>query len=129
MQQNQSKVELTVEAVKESAAGGSANEPSVVLETESTVDGRLRDASIEVREVDAPEIAAALLNAELTAPADAADLPAAVRCLAAGLVHGATEGQVRLHLQFESGQVLPIEMPRAAAVALARVLSVYTDLA
>ena len=131
MQHNSSKVELTVEEVKESAAGGTARQPSVVIETEATVDGHLRDASIEVRDSDAPIVAAALLNVDLAAPALAsdADLPVAVKCLAAGVVHGAAKGQVRLHLQFESGQVLPIEMPRAAAAALARVLGDHADAA
>jgi len=55
--------------------------------------------------------------------ATSADLPAAVQCLAVGVVHAAGTGQVRLHLQFDSGQVLPIEMSRDAASALARALT------
>jgi hypothetical protein len=31
-----------------------------------------------------------------------------------------------LHLQFESGQVLPIELPTEAAAALARTLAMHT---
>ena len=115
------KVQVTVEDVKNSAPG----DASVVIETESRVNGRLRETSIEVREVDAAAVAVALLNPD-TDPDDSSpdvDLPAAVRCLGAGVVHVASDGQVRVHLQFESGQVLPIEMSRAAAMALCRGLS------
>ena len=121
------KVEVTIEEVKDSSPGSAAGESSVVIETESTVDGRLRDTSIEVRDSDAPAVAAALLNAESNgAPASSADLPIAVQCLAVGVVHAATPGQVRLHLQFESGQVLPIEMSDEAAAALSRTLAMHT---
>ena len=126
MKQHAEKVEVTVDEVKESSAGSVAGEPGVVIATVSTVDGKLRDTSIEVRDADAPAVAAALLNADVAAPPAAADLPLAVQCLAAGVMHAASVGQVRLHLQFESGQVLPIEMSHAAAVALSRALSEHT---
>ena len=118
------KVQVTIEDVKNSAPG----EASVVIETESRVNGKLRETSIEVREADAPAVAVALLNPD-TEPVDSSsdvDLPAAVRCLGAGVVHTASDGQVRVHLQFESGQVLPIEMSQAAAMALCRGLSEHT---
>jgi len=120
------KVEVTVEEVKESTPSSVAGASSVVIETESVIDGSVCETSIEVRDADAPAVAAALLNADATTPASAADLPVAVQCLAAGVVHAASEGRVRLHLQFESGQVLPIEMPHDAAVALARTLAMHT---
>jgi hypothetical protein len=123
MKQQAAKVEVTIEEVKESAPGSSGGDPSVVIETESTVDGERRDTSIEVRDADAPAVAVALLNADVDAPADPADLPVAVQCLAVGVMPAATSGQVRLHLQFDSGQVLPVEMSRPAADALARALS------
>ena len=120
------KVQVTVEDVKNSAS----SDASVVIETESRVNGKLRETSIEVREADAPAVAVALLS-PVTEPADSsrdADLPAAVRCLGAGVVHTASDDQVRVHLQFESGQVLPIEMSRAAAMALCRGLSEHTGM-
>ena len=120
------KVKVSVEEVKESSLGpGGA---SVVVETESLVDGELRDTSIEVREADAPAVAVALLNTDVGAsnPPHDGDLPAAVQCLAVGVVHAAGAGRVRLHLQFESGQVLPVEMSLAAALALQCGLSEYT---
>ena len=52
------KVQVTVEDVKNSALG----DASVVIETESRVNGKLRETSIEVREADAPAVAVALLN-------------------------------------------------------------------
>ena len=112
------KVEVAIEELKDSAA--SEDGSSVVLETESTVDGHLRDTSIEVQQVDVPAVAAALLNTDAgVAPADA-DVPAAVKCLGAGVVHWGSDSTVRLHLQFDSGQVLPIEMSKDAAFALCR---------
>ncbi|MDP9043966.1 MAG: hypothetical protein M3O01_04090 [Pseudomonadota bacterium] len=126
MLQNNAKVEVAVEDVIEAVPGGTSHHPSVVLETEAMVNGELRDTSIEVRDTDAPAFAAALLNAELDSQPSDTDLPVAVRCLAAGIVHAASDGHVRMHLQFESGQVLPIEMPRAAAAALARALVEHT---
>ena len=122
MNQQADKVEVTVEEVKEATASSTAGEASVVIETESTVDGQRRDTSIEVRETDAPTMAAALLNADVAQPTAAADLPRAVQCLAVGVMHAAGAGQVRLHLQFDSGQVLPIEMSHDAAAALSRAL-------
>ena len=120
------KVKVSVEEVKESKP--SADGASVVVETESIVDGELRDTSIEVREADAPAVAVALLNTEAGAAetTDPDALPDAVHCLAAGVVHGAEAGRVRLHLQFESGQVLPVEMSYAAAVALWHGLGEHT---
>ena len=126
MAQHADKVEVTVEEVRDSTPSSVAGEPSVVIATESIVDGQVRDTSIEVRDADAPAVAAALLNADVAAPPAVADLPLAVQCLAAGVMHAASVGQVRLHLQFESGQVLPIEMSHAAAVALARALNEHT---
>ncbi len=128
-QQTDPKVEVTVEEVKDSNPSPVPGAGSVVIETESIVDGSLRGASIEVRDADAPAMAAALLNADVDAPPSAADLPVAVQCMAAGVVHAASDGRVRLHLQFESGQVLPIEMPHDAAAALARALGKYTGTA
>ena len=56
------KVQVSVEEVTDSNPG--ADGTSVVVETESIVDGELRDTSIEVREADAPAVAVALLNTE-----------------------------------------------------------------
>ena len=120
------KVEVTIEEVKEASPSASASAPGVVLETEAIVDGKLCETSIEVRDGDAPIVAAALLNVEVPPAPSADDLPVALKCLAAGVVHAATAGQVRLHLQFESGQVLPIEMSHAAAAALSRALNEHT---
>lgn len=112
------KVEVAIEELKESTPAPSGD--GVVLHTDAVVNGQLRDTSIEVSEVDAPAVAVALLNGQTPDDAAAADLPEAVRCLAVGVVHSASDGQVRLHLQLETGQVMPIEMSHAAAAALSR---------
>jgi len=126
MEKLQDKVEVAVEELRDAAPNAAGD--GVVLQTDSRVDGELRDTSIEVSDADAPAVAVALLNSE--APAgDAADLPEAIQCLAVGVLHAANAGRVRLHLQFDSGQVLPIEMPHAAAVALCRGLAQQTGYA
>ncbi len=127
MNQQARRVEVIVEELGGAAPGLVAGLPSVVIETESRVDGEMRETSIEVRESDAPAVAAALLNADVEQPTATSDLPVAVQCLAIGMVHTPTEGQVRLHLQFESGQVLPIELSTDAARALSRVLGGHVD--
>jgi hypothetical protein len=115
MSKQPDKVEVEVDELKDAAANGTA----VKLETEAHVDGQLHDTSIEVRQADIPAIATALLNAD--GPGSSADpLPPAVKCLGAGVVEAIDVKHVRVHLQFESGQVLPIEMTHAAALALCR---------
>lgn len=126
MNQQAKKVEVTVEEVKESTASSAAGDASVVIETESTVDGTRRETSIEVREADATLVAAALLDADVARRASTAELPVAVQCLAVGVMPAAGAGKVRLHLQFDSGQVLPIEMSHDAAHVLSRALVEHT---
>ena len=111
------KVEVAIEELRDSNPAASGD--GVVLHTEAVVNGELRDTSIEVNEVDAPAMVVALLNGDKP-DGSAPDLPEAVRCLAIGLVHSASDGHVRLHLQLDSGQVLPVEMSHAAAEALGR---------
>jgi hypothetical protein len=112
------KVEVAIEELKDSAP--SDDGAAVVLETEATVDGSLHDTLIEVPQEDVPAVAVALLNTDAgVAPADD-NAPPAVRCLGAGVVHWLDERTVRIHLQFDSGQVLPVEMSKEAALALCR---------
>lgn len=127
MNQQAQKIEVIVEDIGNSESGVVAGQRSVVVETGSRVDGELCETSIEVRESDAPAVAAALLNADVEQPTTASDLPVALQCLAVGVVHTGRKGEVRLHLQFESGQVLPIEMSHDAARALSRALAEHVD--
>jgi hypothetical protein len=115
MKKQPAKVEVAVEELKDAAPHGE----TVKLETESVVDGRLHDTSIEVPREDVPAVATALLNAD--GVANAGDpLPPAVKCLGAGVVEAVDAKNVRVHLQFETGQVLPIELTEQAALALCR---------
>jgi len=119
------RVEIEVEEVKDSAP--STDGSGVVLETEAKIDGKLHDASIEVQREDVTGMAVALLNSE-AAPDGADGLPKAVKCLGAGVVHLVDDTSVRVHLQFDSGQVLPVEMSKDAAVALCRGLLAHTGM-
>jgi hypothetical protein len=115
MEKQPAKVEVAVEELKDASPSGD----TVKLETESVVDGRLHDTSIEVPRDDVPAVATALLNAD--GVANAGDpLPPAVKCLGAGVVEAVDVKDVRVHLQFESGQVLAIELNEQAALALCR---------
>lgn len=116
------KVEVAIEELTDSSP--SADGSGVVLETEASVDGQLRTTTIEVREEDAPAVAVALLSSDSGEAADQAPGPA-IKCLGAGVVHWISERSLRIHLQFDSGQVLPIEMTKEAAVALCRGLLEY----
>jgi hypothetical protein len=118
MNKRAEKVEVAIEELKDSAPTGDG--AGVVLETEAVVDGALHDTSIEVQQTDVPAVAVALLNTDSGISVPDQELPPAVRCLGAGVVHGDDPDNVRLHLQFDSGQVLPIEMSRDAALALCR---------
>ena len=118
MNKRADKVEVAIEDLKDSNVADDGS--GVVLETEATVDGARHDTSIEVHQDDVPAVAVALLNTEngIAAPDD--ELPPAIKCLGAGVIHWDDPDHVRFHLQFDSGQVLPIEMTKAAAHALCR---------
>ena len=116
MNKRAEKVEVAIEEVKDSAVVGDG----VVLETEAVVNGALHDTSIEVQQEDVPAVAVALLNTETGIALPDQPLPPAVKCLGAGVVHWDDPQHVRFHLQFDSGQVLPIEMTKEAALALCR---------
>ena len=118
MNKRAEKVEVAIEDLKDSNVTDDG--AGVVLETEAKVDGDRHDTSIEVRQDDVPSVAVALLNTDsgIAAPGD--ELPPAIKCLGAGVIHWDDPDHVRFHLQFDSGQVLPIEMTKAAAHALCR---------
>lgn len=118
MNKRAEKVEVAVEDLKDAAPAD--DRQAVILETEAKVDGEHHDTSIEVRQEDIPAMAAALLNAQ-NEGVSANDVSAPVlRCLGAGVVHWLSDESVRFSLQFDSGQVLPIEMSKPAALALCR---------
>ncbi|MDQ6680500.1 MAG: hypothetical protein M3Y67_05995 [Pseudomonadota bacterium] len=114
------RVEVEIEEVKDSAP--SSDGSGVALEAEAMVNGHLHDTTIEVQREDVAAVAVLLLNADGADHTPADGYSPAVKCLGAGVVHWLDERNVRVHLQFDSGQVLPIEMPKDAAMALGRVL-------
>ncbi len=120
-------VEVEVEELKDSKP--SADGAGVVLETEARVDGSLHDTSIQVQEEDVPAVASALLNVEAHGNHPEGMPATPVRCLGAGVVHWDTPDDVRLHLQFDSGQVLPVLMSKDAALVLCRGLFAHTGAA
>jgi hypothetical protein len=111
-------VEVEIEEVRKSAP--SDNGSGVVLETEAKVRGELHDTVIEVHQEDVPAVAVALLDTQADVAKIGTDEPPAIKVLGAGVVHWTSADAVRFHLQFDSGQVLPIEMSKDAALALCR---------
>lgn len=120
-------VEVEVEELKDSRPSDDGD--GVVLETDAKVDGSLHETTIEVQEEDVPAVASALLNVEAHGHHDQASHGTPVRCLGAGVVHWDTPDDVRLHLQFDSGQVLPVVMSKDAALVLCRGLFAHTGAA
>jgi hypothetical protein len=118
MNKRADKVEVAIEELKDSTLVGDG--AGVVLETEAVVNGALHDTSIEVQQEDVPAVAVALLNTDSGIAMPDQPLPPAIKCLGAGVVHWDDPQHVRFHLQFDSGQVLPIEMTKEAALALCR---------
>ena len=68
----------------------------------------------------APAVAIALLERSEPLPGDP---PPALDVLAAGVTPSEVDGNVRVHLLFENGAVLPVEMSEAAGAALSDGLS------
>ena len=118
MNKRADRVEVAIEELKDSNVAGDG--VGVVLETEAVVDGARHDTAIEVHQDDVPAVAVALLNTENGIAVPGEELPPAIKCLGAGVIHWDDPDHVRFHLQFDSGQVLPIEMTKAAAQALCR---------
>jgi hypothetical protein len=65
----------------------------------------------------APAVAVALLD---KADHDDQKVAPAMACISAGVSLASEDGRVRIQFMFENTTVLPIEMPREAAKALAR---------
>ena len=118
MSKRTDRVQVEIEELKGSAVAGDGD--GVVLETEAVVDGARHDTSIEVQQEDVPAVAVALLNTDSGIALSQQELPPAIKCLGAGVVHWDDPLHVRFHLQFDSGQILPIEMTKEAAKALCR---------
>jgi len=118
MSKRTDRVQVEIEELKGSAVAGDGD--GVVLETEAVVDGARHDTSIEVQQEDVPAVAVALLNTDSGIAVPQQELPPAIKCLGAGVVHWEDPLHVRFHLQFDSGQILPIEMTKEAAKALCR---------
>ena len=125
MNKRANKVEVAIEELKYSNVAG--ERAAVVLETEAVVNGARHDTSIEVHEDDVPAVAVALLNTENGISVPGEEMPPAIKCLGAGVIHWDDPDHVRFHLQFDSGQVLPVEMTKAAAQALCRGLLERAD--
>ena len=118
--------DVLIASVKKAAT--TVDGSGVVVHTEALVEGRKRDMAIAVMTELAPLVAVSLLAASPACAgnpdaAGAPPVPPALLCLAAGLVDSNHSQRIRLHLQFDSGLVLPIEMPREAAEALLSVLA------
>lgn len=102
-----------------------ADGSDLLLEAEGLLKGERRALAIAVKTELAPLVAVTLLAALSGANANgegtgSTPSQSSMLCLAAGIVKAADPSLLRMHLQFDSGLVLPVEMPRDSAVALLR---------
>lgn len=103
-----------------------ADGSDLLLEAEGMLKGERRALAIAVKTELAPLVAVTLLSALSAAKAhgdsSSGSSPSqpSMLCLAAGIVRASDPSLLRMHLQFDSGLVLPVEMPRDSAVALLR---------
>ncbi len=102
-----------------------ADGSDLLLEAEGLLKGERRALAIAVKTELAPLVAVTLLAALSGARPKSDDSPGtpaqpSMLCLAAGIVKASDPSLLRMHLQFDSGLVLPVEMPRDSAVALLR---------
>ena len=107
---------IKVSQVKEVLADPVA--AAVVLRTEAEVGGEVTELEIAITTDLAPSVAIALLATTAKARATRDGLEPALEVLAAAVVATGNAEKVRLHLLFDKGAILPIEMPARAGEAL-----------
>jgi len=95
---------------------------AVVVKAKAVVEGKRTELEIAVTTDLAAKMAIALLATTAEARLKRDDLIPALDVFAAGRVASASKELVRVHLVFEQGTVLPLEMTIEAAAALHRSL-------
>ena len=94
-----------------------------VVKATADLGGKPSELEIAISTDLAPTVAIALLATTATQRAERDDLAPSLRAVAVGVVETNDPATVRLHFLFEQGAVLPIEMPKTAADALVKALS------
>lgn len=113
-----SEIELArVTAVAPSPAGD-----AIVVKAAAKVGNEITELEIAITTDLAPKVAIALLATTARARADRDGLQPALEVLAAAVVASGSAEKVRLQLLFDAGDVLPVEMPVDAGVALKNAL-------
>jgi hypothetical protein len=123
--ENSTPSELVIAAVKDVVPPSDGG--AVKMTVEATVDGERSEVEISIATELAPEVAIALLATTASARAQRDDLPPALEAMAIGVVPSADEDTVRMHMLFQKGSVLPVEVPKPAAEALKVALGVELD--
>lgn len=93
---------------------------AIVVKAEALVDDATTELEIAITTDLAPAVAIALLATTARARAARDGMEPALEVLAAAVVATGNAEKVRLHLLFDKGGVLPVEMPAAAGQALTR---------
>jgi hypothetical protein len=92
----------------------------IVLKAEALMDDAMTELEIAITTDLAPSVAIALLAITARARAARDGMDPALEVLAAAVVATGNAEKVRLHLLFDKGGVLPVEMPTAAGHALTK---------
>ena len=91
---------------------------AIVVKAEALVDDVITELEIAITTDLAPSVAIALLATTARNRAARDGMEPALEVLAAAVVATGNAEKVRLHLLFDKGGVLPVEMPTAAGHAL-----------
>jgi len=93
---------------------------AIVVKAEALVDDVITELEIAITTDLAPSVAIALLATTARNRAARDGMEPALEVLAAAVVATGNAEKVRLHLLFDKGGVLPVEMPTAAGHALTK---------
>jgi len=93
---------------------------AIVVKPEALVDDVITELEIAITTDLAPSVAIALLATTARNRAARDGMEPALEVLAAAVVATGNAEKVRLHLLFDKGGVLPVEMPTAAGHALTK---------
>lgn len=111
---------IVIAGVKETKA---VDAQAVSLTVEAVIGGQRSEIEIAIATELAPQVALALLATVAQERSKRDELAPALEPIAIGIVPSASDAKVRLHLLFDRGTVLPVELERPAAHRLRVALS------
>jgi len=123
--ENPARPELQIHRI--TAVTPHADGQRILVQADAVVKDERTQLEIAVTTDLAPSMALALLATTALARARRDELEPALEALAAAVVRSSSEERVRIHLLFDKGIVLPLELDGAAAKALSDGLAEYLN--